>query len=192
MAYATRAEVRELEVLNKDAATYVDAQLDEGITFAEARIDQETGTSWEYKAHEVPVDGNGRSEIFVGVPFVRTVTACTVDGAAQVVTGWTGTEDGMVRRSDGGTFPTGSVVVLSFTAGATAAPPDDIAWACRTLARWYVLQLHSRTPSNALQHVSEYGTVTLVQPGGPYQNATALPEVNAVLRRRCHRIPGIA
>lgn len=160
------------------------------IELATARIDEETGTSWEYKPHTVTLDGNDRSAIFTGVIFVREITACTINGVAQTVTGWKGTDDGMVIRTDGSTFTSstyGQNVVLTFTAGATATAPQDIKWACATLARWYAVQLSSKTPSNAISIANEYGTVQLAQPGkyGP----TSLPEVNAVLRRRCHKIP---
>lgn len=182
-----------MDTINGAPAVYHDALINEAIAYATVLIDEETGTSWEYKAHTVTLDGNGLSCIDVGVLFVRSVTACTEDGAAATVTGWVGTDTGLVRRPSG-TFPVGTVgrnVVLSFTAGATATAPDDIRAACRRLSRWYCLQSLSRTPENALQTITDMGTVTHVQPGGPFNNATALPEVNQTLRRRCHKVPGV-
>ncbi len=186
MAYANQSEVNLGEPINSDSGAWWTG-LGE-IELAEARIDEETGTSWEYKTHTVTLDGNDRAEIFTGVIFVRSITSCTIDGVAQTVSGWKGTEDGMVIRTDGLLFTSstyGQNVVLTFTAGATQTAPADIQWACMTLARWYVAQRMSKAPANALSVTSEYGTVQLAQPGkyGP----TSLPEVNAVLRRRCHR-----
>ena len=196
MAYSTRAQVRALDTLSGSPAAYTDAMIDDGILWADLLIDAETGTSWEYKAHTVTRDGNGMASIDTGVLFVREITSSTEDGVAVSTTGWTGTETGWIRRATGsGVFPTavtGRNVVLVFTAGATSTPPADVAWASRTLARWYCLQLLSRTPANVLQTVTDMGTVTHVQPGGPFNNATALPDINQLFRRanRYHKVMG--
>ncbi len=189
--YATLTEIRQLDMLAGNVDAYTDEMLQEGLDWATQRIEDETGTSWVYRTHTATVSGNGTNEVFVRRPFVRTITSCTIGGIAQAVTGWFGTDDGMVVRPDG-VFPisaTGSNVEFVFAAGATATPPADIRWAVRTLARWYVLNLLSKAPDNALSVAGEYGTVQLAQPGkyGP----TSLPEVNAVIARRSHRIPGV-
>lgn len=194
MAYCTLAEVRALDTMSGSPAAYTDAMITEAIAYATARIDAETGTSWEYKTSTVTRDGNGFAAIDTGVLFVRAVTTSVEDGVSVSVVGWAGTDTGIIRRPTG-TFPVSSTVgrnvVLTFTAGATSTAPDDIRFAARTLARWYCLQLLSRTPSNVLQTVTDMGTTTHVQPGGPFNNATALPEVNQVLRHRCHKVPGV-
>ncbi|MFN0028408.1 MAG: hypothetical protein ACKV2O_14700 [Acidimicrobiales bacterium] len=193
MAYATLEEVRALDVLRDQVNTYTNEMITEAIAYATTVIDMETATSWEYKAQTVVLDGNGCSEIDVGVLFVRAITSATIGGQSASITGWVGTPTGMVRRPTG-TFPSSTVgqnVSITFTAGATSTSPEDIRWAARTLARWHTLQALTRTPSNTLQTITDQGTVTHVQPGGPYKNITALPDVNQVLRRRCHKVPGI-
>lgn len=193
MAYCTRAEVRALDVLQGSPAAYTDAMIDEAILWATQLIDLETGTTWEYKTQTVTRDGNASAVLDLGVIYPRAITSVTEAGVAATTTGWALTDTGLIRRPTG-TFPTAIVgrnIVVTFTAGVTAVAPPDIASACRALSRWYCLQLLSRTPANVLQTVTDMGTTTHVQPGGPYNNATALPEVNATLRRRNHKIPGV-
>lgn len=191
MAYCSLAQVRAIEPLASDESTYTDAMILEGLLWAEQRIDQITGTSWAYKATTVTLDGNNKSYLWTGVKNLRTVTSCTIDGTAQTVDDWVVTLDGYVRRDSGYftfTWP-GKNVSLSLTAGATSWVPDDIAWAAKILAVYYVLKLVSTIPDNTIQIVTEGGTVMLAQPGkyGP----TALPEVNAVLEARSHKAPRI-
>ena len=194
MAYTDLATVRALDSLTGESATYTDAMITEGIAWAKDIIDTATGTSWEYDAGSVTLDGNGLSTIFTGVVNLRTLTDVTIDGDDTIdFSGWVVRTDGFVLR-DTGTFPTSTVgqnVVLDYTAGATSAAPDDIAFCARHLARWYVLRLLSQHPDNALSIQNEYGTVRLAQPDGNY-GPTSLPEVNAILRRRNHRPPVVA
>ncbi|GGM48473.1 hypothetical protein GCM10012275_19290 [Longimycelium tulufanense] len=68
------------------------------------------------------------------------------------------------------------------------APPVAIRWAVRTIARQWCIDLHSRIPDRSLQVNTDYGQVTLAQPGGPFR-PTSLPEVNAVLSRYRIRSP---
>lgn len=189
MAYCTLAEVRALDVLAARPDVYPDGAIVEGIAWATATIDEETGTAWEPATRSVTVTGSGSDTQFVDVIHLRTVTACTVDGVAQVVTGWRVTDLGQVVRTDDLTFTAGAVVVLTVTAAKTATAPADIAWAARTLARWYVLNLFSQAPQGAQRMTTDMGTVEFVNLG-PGRYATSLPEVNAVLRRRDHRRPG--
>lgn len=196
MAYATREEVRALDGLG-DSDLYSDAELDEAIEWAEELIDNYCGTSFTYKTFTLTVDGNGRDSIRLikddgsTVLFPRTLTSVTVDGDAQTVTGWALYPEGIIKRGEGSFTYTkpGRNVVIEGTAGVTSAPPSGIAWACRTLARYYALNLHNRVPDRALQVQNDFGTVTLAQAGGQPDRPTALPEVNAVLNRYRHRAP---
>lgn len=190
MAYTTLSEVRALDSLVGESSTYTDGMITDGIAWATQVIDGYTGVKWEATSKTVVLDGNNAGEIFTGVPHLRSVTSCTVDGVAQTTTAWVVTEDGMVRRDEGVfsyTHP-GRNVSITVSYGVEATCPVDIAWACRTLARWYVIQLLSERPDNALNVVNEWGTVVLAQPGGKH-GPTALPEVNAVLKRRRVRPP---
>ena len=185
-----------MDTIAENPAVYTDAMIDTGILLAEMLIDEVTGTTWEYKTKTITVDGDGTTELNTGTLFVRTITSATVDGVAETVTGWVGSDLGYIERGTGVfTVPTsttlGRNVTVTFTAGATATAPADIAWCARTLAREHCLRERSRTPTNALQTVTDMGTFTHVQAGGPFNNPTSNPEVNQILRRRCHKIPGI-
>lgn len=187
MAYTTEAEVRALKPLD-DASKFSGAMIAEAIEWATVRIDEETGTSWELKTHTVSVNGNGLDRIWTGIPFLRSVTAVSVDGVAETIDDtWKVSVDGYVIRPSG-VYTSGDLnVSVTVTAGATTVAPEDIQWAARTLARWYLLRLVSVVPDNSIQVVTEGGTVMLAQPGkyGP----TSIPEVNTVLARRNHRAP---
>jgi hypothetical protein len=204
MAYATNAELRALDGL-ADESVYPDATLTQAIAWAESVIDRATGTSYEYKAFTVTLDGSGGSRIRVidedGQPvlFLRTLTAVTIDGVALEDdpadwAGWALRPEGVIVR-DSGVFPTATVgrnVVLAGTAGQTSTAPAPIAWAARTLARQWLVDLHSRIPDRALQLQSEFGTIQFAQAGGRH-GPTSLPEVNAVLMSPefHHRAPAI-
>lgn len=67
-------------------------------------------------------------------------------------------------------------------------PPVSIRWAVRTIARQWLVELHSRLPDRAMSMTNEYGQINLAQAGGPWR-PTSQPEVNAVLNRYRERPP---
>ena len=189
MAYTTLAEVRALSGL-EDEDPYSDANITEGIAWATDVIDEWCGVPFEPKAFTVTLDGTGRRTIWTEKPLLVSLTAVSIDGVALSSSDWAAWalyEDGMIRRDEGvfAASTTGRNVVISGTHG-HASVPESVAYAARTLARWYVLKLESETPSNAITATNEWGTVVLAQPGkhGP----TPLPQVNEVLKR--YRVRG--
>lgn len=192
--YATIAEVRATDGLD-DETTFPDATVTEAIDWAEELIDRYTGTSWVAKAFTVTLSGDGSDSIqlrnYEGRPilFPISITSATIDGEAVADTsGWKLYPNGVVW-SDTDTFSKssgGRNVVISGTAGATTSAPNDIAWATRTLARQYALDLVSRVPDRALQVQNEFGTVQLSQASSHPDRPTSLPEVNARLAHRRH------
>lgn len=195
MAYASLAEVRALDVLTGNEATYPDAALTEGIAWAKAVIDDYCGTTFEADAFTVTVPGTGARSVVLRdaagyvLQHIQTITSATVDGTAvSDVTGWEAYPDGLVVR-DTGTFPVPTVgpnVTVSGTAGITSAVPEDIAWAARTLARQYVLELESKVPKRELT-AGEGGGFGPIAHAGAHGRPTNLPDVNARLRRHRHR-----
>lgn len=189
MAYATVQHVRALDGVG-DAYVYSDDAVLEGIAYAEALIDRYCGVPFEPKNLAVSLDPVARPQIFVGRPFLRTVVSCSISGVVQSVTGWVARSDGYVRRPSGTFAATSNAVTdsveLVVTYGAATETPTDIAWAARTIARQYLLDLTGRMPDRALSATSEFGTIQLAQPGGPGR-PTGMPEVNAVLNRHIHR-----
>lgn len=190
--YASLAEVRAIDGMDDDT-TFPDATVNEAIDYAEELIDRYTGTSWVYKSFSVTMSGNGRRSLQLIddegriVLNPRTLSSVTVDGdVVSDTSGWALHPDGLIVR-DSGTFATSTVgrnVVVSGTAGLTQTVPKDIAWAARTLARQYALDLVSRIPDRALQIQNDFGSVTLAQAGNHPDRPTSLPEVNARLARR--------
>lgn len=188
MAYASVAEVRALDGL-ADTSVYPDQVLTDGIDFATELIDSYCGSSFEPKSFTVTLDGNGRTAIVTGVLFIRSITSATVDGVAQTLADLVGRPDGVVVHKNG-TFtaqPWGQNVVIAGTAGVTTTPSERIKWACRTIARDYALNLHTRIPSRALSISNEFGQLEVrAQAGGPGR-PTNLPDVNAVLNASKHK-----
>jgi hypothetical protein len=196
MAYAAVADIRGLDGMGNPP--FSDAQIQEGIDFATKRVDDYCGTSFEYKAFTVTLDGAYSAWIMTDpqVLYIRTITAVTIDGVSVSSPGtkFTGRSDGYVIRTDGEYFPgtpygQGQNVVITGTAGITTAAPADIKWAIRTIARQYVLDLKNRTPDRALSIANEWGNIPLAQSGGPGR-PTSMPDVNTVLNANKHK-PGM-
>jgi hypothetical protein len=188
VAYAVVADIRALDGLS-DIVVHPDATLQSGIDFATDLIDDYCGTSFEAKAFTVTKDGTGRVDLYIGVLFVATLTSVLIDGVSVPVGNFKARPEGVLVRTDGVFTPSlyGLNVIVSGTAGVTSTPAEDIKWACRTVARQYALELHSRIPSRALQVSNELGQFEMrAQAGGPGR-PTSLPDVNVVLNRNKHK-----
>ena len=184
MAYCTRAELRALDGLG-DSSVHSDADLDIAIVFAKETIDDYCGTSFgsvvsaAFDSFSVTVDGTGHDNVKLRglsgalVMFPRTITAASVDGVAV---------------PDSVTYTLrGLNVVISGTAGFTDEPSASIAWAARSIARFWLVSLNSRTPERALQLTTSDGSFEMrAQAGGNAARPTAMPDVNAVLSRNRH------
>ena len=204
MAYVTRAELRALNGLG-DSSVHSDADLDNAISFAKTVIDRHTGTSFgdvttpAYDAFTVTLDGTGTRRIVLrdlqGDPimFPRTISSVTIDGVADSGITYTLHPTGWIQRSDGAFSAdadgAGRNVVISGTAGAYDTPPEDISWAARAIARYWVLQLQSRVPDRAINLTTPEGAFEVRAQAGGVGRPTAMPDVNAVLNRHRHTFP---
>jgi hypothetical protein len=189
MTYVSDAEL--LATDGMDEAVITEPMRLSAIEYAEDLIDKYCGTSFTHKAFSITLDGNGRSALSTGVLFPRTLTAVTVNGTAQVTTGWGLHEDGLVI-SDNSIFTSSVVgrnVVVAGTSGFSESAPSGIHWCALTIARQHLFDQVSRIPDRALSVVNEFGNVMLSQAGGVWR-PTNLPDVNAVLNRHRHRAPG--
>lgn len=178
--YAIVDDVRAFE----DLEDVSDELIQEGIEWATELIDEYTGVSFAYKPFTETLDGTDTSCIRVSKLHPRSVTSVTVDGVAQTTTGWVFNSDGTITRDSGsfGFTSPGQNVVITGTAGAYEVTPTQIKWACKTLARYYVLALIGRVPDRAISINNEAGQFNLAVAGGPGR-PTALPDVNAALNR---------
>lgn len=193
MAYVDLATVRAMDNMD-DTGAFPDATITEAIEWATLLIDRYTGTSWEHKTTSVviPVSGRtyhlrdeeGRAVLFPrSVASVTTKESATATPVAVDTTVWTLFPEGTVTSTESLT----GELTATVTAGATSTAPADVQWVARTLARQYALDLVSRIPDRALSVQNDFGTVPLAQAGG-ITRPTSLPEVNAVLNRRRHRV----
>lgn len=190
MPYILPADIRAVAGLD-DVSIYPDDVVTVAITQAEELIDSYTGTSFTYKNFSETLDGTDTDTIRLRTLFPRTLTTVTVDGVAATPTGWALYDTGHIVRTTGDftyTHP-GRNVVVTGTAGLTSAPPEEIQWACRTLAISNLIQLESRIPDRALAVQNEYGQVQIAQAGGSPSRPTEFPSVNAVLNRWRQRPP---
>jgi hypothetical protein len=190
LAYAVIADVRALDGL-ADVAVYPDATLQAGIDYATGLIDGYCGTSFEAKAFNVTLDGSGLQVQYVGVLFIQSLTQVSIDGVNQTLSDIVAGPQGVIWHKNGifTAWWWGQNVNVQGTAGVTTTASEEIKWACRTIARDYCLNLHSRVPSRALSVSNEFGQIEFrAQAGGPGR-PTNMPDVNAVLNRNKHK-PG--
>jgi len=204
MAYTTVAGVRSLSAGDdvSDPARFSDTVVTNAIAVAEALIDDVTGTSFEAKTFDSTTTGTGTTSTLLTnsatnrqIVHPISITAVTIDGSALLASQWAAwvlDPAGIIYR-DSGTFPAGATprnINIVGTAGRTTAAPLEIKQACELITRDYLLSLHDRTSTRALQTSDEFGTTVYAQPGkhGP----TTMPVVNQILRRYSALTPGIA
>jgi len=203
MAYTSLAGLRALDGLG-DSATFPDSSLDAAAAYAERTIDRFCGTTFgdittpAYRPYSVTVDGNGQAAIRLvdveGEPvlYPRTVTAAHINEVADSAITYTVQPYGAIYRHSGvwsrSTNVGGQNVTITGTAGVTNTTPEDIAWAARTIARFWVLQLHSRTPDRAINLTTPEGSFEVRAQAGGVGRPTPLPDVNSVLNSNRHRL----
>ena len=190
--YTTPAEVRAMDSITGEAATFTAADVVEAITYAENIIDDYTGASWVQRYERDTLNGTNDPTIKVSKMFPTTLLAATIDGTALTSAERTDTalfESGeMTRKGAVWTFTDpGNMVVIDYEHGVGTTAPPDIRWAAKTLARYHLLEQVSRIPDRAISVQSEFGQIQLAQPG--MNRPTPLPDVNVVLNRHRHRAP---
>jgi len=190
--YTTPAEVRSMDSISGESATFSAADVVESIAYATAIIDDYTGTSWVQRYQRDVLNGTDADTIKVSEMFPTTVLSVSIDGAAlssAKIDEIALFDDGsLTRKSNVWTFThPGNKVIIEYEAGASTAAPPDIAWCARTIARYHLLEQGSRIPDRAISVQSEFGQIQLAQPG--MNRPTPLPDVNTVLNRHRHRAP---
>lgn len=192
--YAELADIRTLDALN-NTTRYPEAKLAVARTQAEDRFDWATGVAWVPRHEREILSGLGRAQLALRWQRPRSVIATTIDGtvisdlSTLRLYNW-----GVIERTAGLTFPVeasggGGNVIVEYTHGYDT-PPADLKQAFLTYVRYLVLESTSRIPDRASTLSTDFGTMQLVTAG--FQRPTGLPEVDAVLNDRSHRIPGIA
>lgn len=201
MAYCTEADVRDISEASavSDPSEVDTARITEAIAFAEDLIDDYCGTSFEYKAFTATLDGNAANNIRLiadngrTIMYPQTIIAATIDGTSVDFSGWKLHRHGVIVWPNGTfSYATGGRnIVISGTAGISAAPSESMKQACAMIARQKALEDYSRSDPRAITITDELGGQTLLaQPGkrGP----TGIPQVNDILKRAKRRSPGVA
>ena len=188
----TPAEVRAMDSIDGETAAYPLADIVQAITWATEIIDNYCGSSFVYRYERDVLDGNNRSSIQLTKMYPQKVIAGSIGGVAltaQQITDLNKYKSGeIVLKDDIWEYNNpGGQVIIEYEYGRAKTPPPDIAWACRTLARYWLIEQNSRIPSNALSVSNEFGNVSLSQPG--MNKPSELPAVNTVLNRHRDRGP---
>lgn len=202
--YFTPAELRDAYP-DITVMVYPDTAVDRARRWVEAAVDRTCETSFVYRTatwsglithlhHERRIE-----ELSLPEPYLRTVTAVTIDGtvltAAQMAAIQVDSIDRILTRTDGGSWlgSTGNAtsVEVTYTAGALVAPPEDLKQACVDVARYRLLQPSGQVPDRALSMTNEFGNIQLAVAG--VDRPTGLPEADAVILgyARRYRMPAI-
>lgn len=191
--YASPAEVRAMDGLSGESSTFPAADVVGAINYATAVIDDYCGASFVQRYKRDVLNGTNAQTIRVSEMYPTTLLAGSIDGTALTASEISDCalfEDGSIMRKDKTwtyTLP-GNKVVLEFEFGIGVTAPEDIRWCARTLARYHLLEQVSRIPDRAVQIQSEFGSITLSQPGG-FTRPTPLPDVNVILVKHRQRPP---
>ena len=191
--YATPAEVRAMDGLSGESATFPAADLVGAINYATAVIDDYCGASFVQRYKRDVLNGTDAQTIRVSEMYPTTLLAASIDGTALTASEISDCalfEDGSIRRKESVwtyNLP-GNKCVLEYEFGMGTTAPEDIRWCARTLARFHLLEQVSRIPDRAVQIQSEFGSITLSQPGG-FTRPTPLPDVNVILVKHRQRPP---
>ena len=190
--YTTPAEVRALDSLSGESATFTAADVVEGITYATSIIDDFCGASFVQRYQRDVLNGTNNQTITVRRMFPQTLLAASIDGTALTsaeIADVALFENGQMTRKDAiwaFTQP-GILVAIEYEHGVGSTAPSDIRWAAKPLARYHILEQRSRIPDRAISVSSEFGNIMLAQPS--MARPTPLPDCNVVLQRHRHRAP---
>ena len=190
--YTTPAEVRALDMIVGESATFPAAEIVDAIEYATEIIDDYVGAPFVQRYQRDVLNGSGSQVLRLTKMFPKTILAATIDGtalSASEIADAAVFDDGTIQRKDGVwsyTTP-GNLVIVDYEHGSATTAPNDIRWCARTLARYHLLEQVSRIPDRAISVQSEFGQIQLAQPG--MNRPTPLPDVNVVLNRHRHRAP---
>jgi hypothetical protein len=191
--YANVAEVRAHPMLVGETSVFPTTDLVRAISYATSIIDDYVGAPFVQRYRRDVLNGSNDQTIRVSEMYPTTLLSASIDGTALTASEISDCalfEDGSVMRKDKTwtyTLP-GNKVILEYEFGSDTTAPEDIRWCARTLAAYSCLELQSRLPDRAVQIQSEFGSITLSQPGG-FTRPTPLPDVNVILVKHRKRPP---
>lgn len=198
MPYFTTAELRTLPDVN-DVARYPDARCVAAHDWIVAIIERECGTSFIETTRTETVSGAGDDGLFLSDPYVRTVTAATIDGTALTAGEVSAliVERGVVYRPNGVRWPATARgnVEITYTAGYSAVVPGDLKEAAMRAARYWLVTFDawSGTDERQTSLTNDYGNINLAV-ASPDGRPTGLPTADATITAwaRRVRVPSVA
>lgn len=196
--YFTTDELRDLpDMGNEDR--FPDSRLEAARDWITSLIERECGTSFvETTVTDERLTGSGTDGLRLLNPYVRTVTAVTVDGTSYTQDQIDAllVEDGFLYAADFTTWPATSRgnVLVSYTAGYSTTPPADLKEAAMRGARNWLLtsDAWSGVDARATSLTNDFGNVQISTPGEG--RPTGIPDVDATIMAwaRRVRVPGVA
>ena len=136
--YFTRDELRVLPDMGEPDVT--DARIDAAAAYVEGVIERVVGTSFVARAKSAALDG-GRYAVVLPHAHVLAVTSLSIGGVAQTVGDFAVDSGGLVVYVSGAAFAAGTRnVVVGYSAGYSATPPDDIKEAALWATRGRILE----------------------------------------------------
>jgi len=147
-----------------------------------------TDVSWIPRHARYTLDGSGTSELPLNHLHVTDLIAVTVDGTAYDLDDCTivGAASNFLSR-DTGVWPTGDRnIVVEYQHG-HSGHPEGVTRIALLIARAHLVR--DDIPHDAISYQGDQGGYQLVREGGPLDNATRTPEVNAWLSAHSQRIP---
>lgn len=197
MPYFTTAELRELPDMD-NIGRFPDSRCEAAHDWVVAIIERECGTSFIETAHTETLNGSGLEALYVSDPYIRTVTAVTVDDTALSAGEIADLliQNGALYYSTGAYWSNASRgnVTVTYTAGYSTEPPADLKEAALRAARYWLLSSDawSGLDPRATSLTNEYGNVNLAV-AGP-DRPTGIPDADATIMAwaRRVRIPSVA
>jgi hypothetical protein len=169
-----------------DATKYPDVRAEASASHVVGVIEREVKTSFVARTRVEFYDGDGSNIIYLRHPFVLSVTSVEIDGVA--LSGYTyRTRGGLLRRYATGattptTWPVGfDNIEVTYEAGYSATPPDDIKEAALKATRAHMLATASASAMDdrRMSISTEAGTLQFSTAGS--DRPTGYPDVDAVI-----------
>ena len=190
--YFDTTELRALPDVD-DESRFTDAELVAAHDWIVAIIERECETSFIGGSVTETLNGSGGSALFLSEPYVQSVESVTVDGVAltSAEIAVLLVQNGAVYYSSGAYWPASARgnITVTYTAGYSAAVPEDLKQAALRAARNWLLTTDawSGVDTRATSISNEYGNIQLSiasADGRP----TGIPDVDATITAWARRV----
>jgi hypothetical protein len=175
--YTTPSEIRAMNMIEGESATYTLSDLVNSISYATEVIDSYVGVPFVYRYHRDVLDGTNHQDLKLTKMFPQVILAGSIGGTALTAT----------QISNLNKYKSGVIRLKDDVWAFNNPPPPDISWCARTVARFWLLEMNSRIPDQATSISSEFGNIQISQPG--QNRPTGIQSVDTILNRYRQRAP---